>query len=102
MRTPTVCAVPGCPQIRPCPTHPARLSRSRGWAWSTLIVPAVLSRDGHRCVFCGRPCPHDDPTVTAAGHHDVDHRTPRAEGGTDDMSNLRTVCASRNRGGTCR
>lgn len=94
MSTPTVCAVPGCPQIRPCSVHPA-LPNSRGWEWSKHIVPSILARDGHRCVMCGRPCPHPR-------HHHVDHIVPRARGGTDHPSNLRTVCSSYNLRGKCR
>ena len=94
MIAPAICAVVGCVNIRPCPVHPARFSRSRGWAWSTRIVPAILNRDGHRCVMCGRPCPHPR-------HHHVDHRVPRAQGGTDDPGNLRTVCEAYNLRGRC-
>lgn len=69
-------------------------SPSRGWQWSTVIAPAILNRDGHRCVMCGAPCPHPR-------HHHVDHRTPRALGGSDEPGNLRTVCASYNLKGRC-
>jgi 5-methylcytosine-specific restriction endonuclease McrA len=40
----------------------------------------ILERDGHTCQQCGAPA------------NQVDHRTPRAEGGTDDESNLLTLC----------
>lgn len=91
-----VCSAPGCPALAPCPTHtrPRRSGKSRGWKWSKEVVPKVLARDRHRCVLCGRPCPHPR-------HHDVDHILPRARGGSDAYANLRTVCASRNRGGEC-
>ncbi len=67
---------------------------SRGWRWSTVIVPAVLRRDGHRCVQCG----------STTGPFDVDHILPRAMGGSDtDLRNLRTLCSSANRGnGRCK
>lgn len=44
--------------------------------------------------MCGRPCPHPR-------HHHVDHIVPLARGGTDDLRNLRTVCASYNLRGAC-
>jgi 5-methylcytosine-specific restriction endonuclease McrA len=69
-------------------------ARSRGWVWSTRIVPMVLERDGHRCVLCGRPCPHPR-------HHHVDHIVPVLRGGSDALDNLRTVCAAFNLGGRC-
>jgi len=64
---------------------------SRGWAWSKTIVPTVLARDGHRCVLCGN----------AQGPLDVDHIVQVAHGGTDALTNLRSVCRSWNRGGKC-
>lgn len=59
---------------------------SRGWRWATVVVPAVLARDGHRCTSCGAPCPHPR-------HHPVDHIVPKHLGGTDALANLRTLCA---------
>jgi 5-methylcytosine-specific restriction protein A len=85
------CPMAGCGRLA-CSVHAqGRFSRSRGWNWSTVVVPAVLTRDSHRCVLCGRPCPHPR-------HHDVDHIVPRSQGGTDDGSNLRTLCRRANRG----
>jgi len=50
----------------------------------------VFKRDGFRCTYCGkRP-----PEVML----EVDHVTPRCEGGTDDPANLTTACAPCNRG----
>lgn len=101
MTAPSICAAPGCPNVRPCPVHTVPEGRSRGWDWSTTIVPRILARDGHRCVMCGRPCPHADNTTTNAGHHHVDHITRRSEGGDDSDGNLRTVCAAFNLRGEC-
>jgi len=44
---------------------------------------AVLKRDGYRCVNCGQ---------TGTELH-VHHIIPRSEGGTNDLSNLVTLCA---------
>jgi hypothetical protein len=49
----------------------------------------VLKRD-RRCVLCGNG-PADAPLQ-------VDHITPRSKGGTNDLSNLQTLCAPCNRG----
>jgi len=72
----------------------APMGTSRGWTWSKRIAPAILDRDGHRCVLCGKPCPHPH-------HHHVDHITRRIDGGSDDPANLRTVCRSFNLRGRC-
>lgn len=53
---------------------------------------AILKRDNYRCCICGR---------SAADHGvvlEVDHRIPRAKGGTDDPNNLWTLCFDCNRG----
>jgi len=41
----------------------------------------VFDRDEWRCTSCGK-----------AGRLECDHITPLAEGGTDDLANLRTLC----------
>lgn len=51
----------------------------------------ILSRDGHRCVYCGRS-PRDGAVL------EVDHRIPRSKGGGDDDSNLFTACWACNSG----
>lgn len=53
----------------------------------------VLQRDRFRCVACGNSPVHD-----AQCQLQVDHIVPRAEGGGDDPANLRSLCASCNRG----
>jgi hypothetical protein len=51
----------------------------------------VLERDGFRCQDCGA-----SPVMGAV--LEVDHTIPVSKGGTNDMSNLRTLCADCNRG----
>ena len=46
---------------------------------------AVLSRDGFRCVYCGRG--HAEQVVLH-----VDHVIPRSGGGSDDVNNLVAAC----------
>jgi 5-methylcytosine-specific restriction endonuclease McrA len=46
------------------------------------VRTAVLKRDGYRCVNCGQ---------TGTELH-VHHIIPRSEGGTNDLSNLVTLC----------
>lgn len=50
----------------------------------------VMKRDSFACVRCG-----------ASGHGvrlEVDHKTPRAKGGSDALDNLQTLCFDCNRG----
>lgn len=42
---------------------------------------AAFARDGYRCVECG-----------SRWRLECDHIVPRAEGGTHDLANLRTIC----------
>lgn len=80
------CRVLGCPHLHPCPTHKpkpwaASTARARTTtpAWRRLRT-AALHRDGHRCTNCGRPA------------HTADHILPVAEGGTDTLDNLQSLC----------
>lgn len=51
---------------------------------------AVLQRDGHKCVSCG----NSPPKVKL----EVDHKKPFSKGGSNDISNLQTLCYECNRG----
>jgi ATP-dependent DNA helicase RecQ len=55
--------------------------RSPDWG---KIRESVLHRDSYRCVECGTPC--------SATEADVHHLLPRSAGGTDEPSNLVTLC----------
>ena len=55
----------------------------QGLEWTT-IRQAVLVRDKHRCVECHTPCASDEA--------DVHHLVPRSAGGSDEPSNLVTLC----------
>ena len=53
----------------------------------------ILKRDEYRCRLCG--------IAARDGDHvrlEVDHITPRSKGGSDDVSNLWTLCFQCNRG----
>jgi hypothetical protein len=54
---------------------------------------AILRRDGFRCCICGLRASEDENLVLH-----VDHRLPRAAGGTDDEENLWTLCQDCNLG----
>lgn len=53
----------------------------------------ILKRDNYRCRLCGISA-RDGEQVRL----EVDHITPRSKGGTDDPSNLWTLCFACNRG----
>jgi ATP-dependent DNA helicase RecQ len=48
------------------------------------IREAILRRDNYKCLECGNPC--------CAAEADVHHLLPRSAGGTDEPSNLVTLC----------
>lgn len=61
-----------------------RQERGYGAAWGRLRQ-TILDRDNHLCQVCkveGRDTPASE----------VDHRTPKAKGGTDDPDNLQAIC----------
>lgn len=64
----------------------SRHERGYGSKWD-IIRARILKRDKHRCQQClknGKPKPAST----------VDHIKPKAHGGTDDDSNLQTLCWS--------
>lgn len=58
--------------------HPVRAAWN---AMRELVAPLIYSRDGYRCLLCGAGRP-----LT------VDHEVAIVNGGTNDLSNLRTLC----------
>jgi hypothetical protein len=62
-----------------------RLLRAGVW-WD------VLARDNWKCCACGRTSQGE------AVRLEVDHIIPRSKGGTDDLSNLQTLCRKCNGG----
>jgi len=66
-------------------------STRRGYV-SAAVRREVFERDGEQCTFIdelGRRCP-------ARAFLELDHRTPRALGGTGDATNLSVKCRSHN------
>ncbi|MPY92953.1 MAG: HNH endonuclease [Acidimicrobiia bacterium] len=61
-------------------------SRGYGWEWRRTRE-RILERDGHRCTILD-----EDGNRCTEPAHAVDHRVGKAEGGTDDPSNLRSIC----------
>jgi len=61
----------------------ALLGSNRDSNWSA-IRKVILKRDRNRCVSCGDPCRPEDA--------DIHHLIPRSFGGTDEPSNLITLC----------
>lgn len=62
----------------------SRHARGYGYQW-TKIRARILARDLYLCQRC---LAHDRPTPAT----DVDHKIPKAKGGTDDDSNLQALC----------
>lgn len=71
----------------------SRHERGYGTAWDKLRQ-RVLSRDGGIC----QHCLHESGAVHVGT--EVDHRVPKARGGTDDESNLQTICSAAHRAKT--
>lgn len=69
----------------------SRHSRGYGSAWDKLRVK-VLERDAYLCQECLRQGKYT-PLKVKRYDHAVDHKIPKAKGGTDDMRNLESLCA---------
>lgn len=81
--TARLCTEPRCAELRPCPNHP-RLARLRGASLQVLRC-RVFVRDGLRCQMCAR--------VFALDALRMDHIVRLADGGTDALTNLQTLCS---------
>ena len=62
---------------------------SRGAVWGRLRL-AALERDNWTCQHCGNELREND--ADAAHDATVDHITPKAAGGRDEMTNLIASC----------
>ena len=70
-----------CPKCNQQLSVPGLSSQNVTWPEARKIV---LARDNHRCVACGEVCDK--------GEADVHHLIPRSLGGSDEPSNLVTLC----------
>lgn len=76
---------------RKCPTHRYLNRNGSTHQWRKTRL-RILERDDHRCTEAladGNRCP-----ITTDLH--VDHKLPKAMGGSDDDENLRVLCAVHN------
>jgi 5-methylcytosine-specific restriction protein A len=68
-----------------------------GHIWS-VIRDEAIKRDRHVCKKCGRVCEKGQDPHGFSSHDwcdcEVDHILEVAEGGTDDMENLQTLCSA--------
>lgn len=97
-RLPTPCATPGCPALtrqRYCEAHRREQAQrydaergtaaQRGYGSRWRKLRAQVLREEPLCRMCAA-----EGKVTAA--MDVDHRVPKVRGGTDERSNLQSMC----------
>jgi 5-methylcytosine-specific restriction protein A len=95
------CLTPQCPnlvegrRVTHCPEHAQTANNwdrkkqersSSGWEWGSIRTK-VLRRDRRRCQIPG----------CRAAADEVDHVIPRHKGGTDELTNLRAICARHHR-----
>lgn len=84
-----ICPHPGCPNIN-CQEHARPVRRMdtrpsaarRGYDQKWRRIRAMFLKKHPSCVVCGAPAT------------EVDHVLPLAEGGTNEWSNLRSMCKS--------
>ncbi|WP_046698977.1 HNH endonuclease [Moraxella bovoculi] len=74
------------PRLKPTQTHTpkANWGRGRGGRPWRRLRDSILLRDQYTCRCCGR----------VGGDLELDHIVNIANGGTDDPSNLQTLCKS--------
>jgi 5-methylcytosine-specific restriction protein A len=99
------CPHSGCPVIGPCPTHKRQAkpvpeirlyddrrgsSTARGYGYKWQQFRKEYIKRHPSCCKCGKPTT------------DVDHVTPRANGGSDDERNLQPLCSFHHKQKTAR
>lgn len=72
----------------------SRHERGYGTRWDRIRTQA-MKRDTYLC----QPCLQHGRTAVAT---EVDHITPKAGGGTDDLSNLQAICSDCHKAKTAR
>jgi hypothetical protein len=83
--------MPAAVASEPAPPTPPLSPSQRRKVLSLRTRFFVLKRDRYRCCMCNR----------AGLELQVDHKVPVAQGGTDALDNLQTLCADCNRGKWC-
>jgi 5-methylcytosine-specific restriction protein A len=97
-RPPRPCAVRGCKHLvhegsrcqahqlpRPRDERPSAAARGYGYDWKVKVRDPYLAAHP----YCSNPFGLHGPFVLAVV---VDHIKPKKQGGTDDWSNLQTLC----------
>jgi 5-methylcytosine-specific restriction enzyme A len=65
-------------------------SQKRSRSISLSVRLDVLTRDGYKCVYCGRSSQQIDL--------EIDHIIPYSKGGSNQIDNLQSLCFDCNRG----
>lgn len=65
---------------------------------SQRVRAVVLDRDGHTCQMCGLSAGDLDPETGRKTRLHIGHVVDKSRGGSDDPSNLRTLCSTCNQG----
>ncbi|MGI2907442.1 HNH endonuclease [Tolypothrix sp. VBCCA 56010] len=71
-------------------SQPKQQANKRSRYIPASVRVSALHTDGYKCVFCGR--------TTQQAQLEVDHILPFSKGGSNDISNLQTLCLNCNRG----
>ena len=88
----TACTEPGCPEVTHggrCPAHRRAYERQRGTATQRGYGQQWRER---RALILERDPICRDESGCGEPSMDVDHITPRRQGGTDNPANLRGMC----------
>ena len=73
---------------------PKQKSETRSRHIPASVRVSVLHRDGYKCRFCGRS--------SRQVQLEIDHIIPFSKGGSNELSNLQTLCMECNRGKSAR
>jgi hypothetical protein len=78
----------------------AKLQNEGSNSLETIRIPISTVQADREKMRAGQQCEHvssDGKRCTSRSHLDIDHILPASQGGTNDPSNLRVLCAAHNR-----
>jgi len=65
---------------------------------SAKLRAEVLNRNGFACQMCGLPSGEIDPATGRKARLQIGHIVAKSDGGKDELTNLRALCSTCNRG----
>lgn len=74
---------------------------TRKAGWGLKMIRKLMTRASHKCEYCGRPVYIKHQASRDPDKATIDHKIPRALGGTNGLHNLALACLQCNSAKGC-